>query len=133
MIKRTWPTEREGETSSACLQEKARECQLVDFVSQEGRCDSFPLAQLVRCVLEGNPASQEQTAAPPDRLTLEFSTQDVVIHGWNLQGIRDALDLSRPVVVRVRDVRYARVEERQPFVSAISVRTGEQPQAGTLP
>jgi hypothetical protein len=133
MIKRTWPTERDGEASSAGLQEKARECQLVDFVSQEGRCHSFPLAQLVHCVLERNPAPQDQTDAPPDRLTLEFSMLDVVILGWNLQGIRDALDLSRPVIVRARDARYAKVEDRQSFVSAIAVRTGEQPQVGDLP
>jgi len=132
MIKRTWPTERESNTGSTCIQEKDRECQLVDFVGQDGRCHSFPLAQLVRGLLERNPASTDQTTAPPDRLTLVFSMQDVVILGWNLQGIRDALDLSRPVVVRTRDGRYAKLEDRQPFVSAISVRMGEQPPPGTL-
>ena len=127
MIKRTWPREQDGNTSSDCLQEKNRECQLMDFVSADGCCRSFPMAQLVRCVLEQNPAAPDQPESPPDRLTLAFATHDVVLLGWNLQSVRDALDLSRPVVVRVRDIRYAKVEDRRPFVTGISVRTGEQP------
>ncbi len=130
MIKRTWPAEREDETSPACLQEKARDCQLVDFVSRDGRCHSFPLAQLVRCTWEPNPATPDQSDEPPERLTLAFVTQDVVLLGWNLEGVRDALDRNRPVTVRVRDQRYAQVEDRRLFVSSISVRTGEQPADG---
>jgi hypothetical protein len=126
MIKRTWPTERELDAASTCIHEKSQECHLVDFVTQDGHCYSFPMTHLVYCVLEPNPSAEDEPEAPPDRLSLAFATQDVVLLGWNLQVVRDAFDLGRPVVLRARDARYAKIENRQPFVSAISVRTDEQ-------
>jgi hypothetical protein len=124
MIKRTWPTEREIDAAAACIHEKPQECQLVDFVTQDGRCHSFPLAQLVLCVLEKNPASEEQSDAPSDRLTIMFPTQDVVIVGWNLKQLRDALDRGKLVLVRARDARHLGVEDGQAFVSGISITDG---------
>ena len=121
MIKRTGQPERNTDRASACIEDKSRECQLVDFVGSDGRCHSFPLAQLVQCVLEKNPASQEQTDSPSDRLTISFPTQDVVILGWNLKALRDALDLGKLVTVRARDARYGGVEDKQAFVTGISV------------
>ena len=121
MIKRRWQPERNTDAASACIEDKSRECQLVDLVSDSGRCHSFPLAQLVHCVLERNPAFEEQTDSPSDQLTISFPTQDVVILGWNLKQLRRALDLGKPVMVRACDTRYTGVEDGQPFVSGISV------------
>ncbi len=121
MLKGALPSQRTSDYSSACVQRKSHECQLVDFVAQDGRCHSFPLAQLVQCVLEKNPASEEKTDSPSDRLTISFPTQDVVILGWNLKALRDALDLGKVVTVGARDARYGGVEDKQAFVTGISV------------
>jgi len=121
MLKGALPSERTSDNSSACVQRKPHECQLVDFVGSDGRSHSFPLAQLVQCVLEKNPASEEKTDSSSDRLTISFPTQDVVILGWNLRALRDALDLGKVVTVGARDARYGGVEDKQVFVTGISV------------
>jgi len=121
VLKGTLPSERTSDNSTACVQRKPHECQFVDFVAQNGRCHSFPLAQLVQCVLEGNPAVKEQPDSPSDRLTIAFPTQDVVILGWNLKALRDALDLGKLVTVRAHDARYGGVEDKQAFVTGVTV------------
>ncbi len=82
------------------------------------------LPQLVLCVLERNPASEEQSDSPSERLTVTFPTQDVVIVGWNLKPLRDALDRGKPVLVRARDARHVGVGDGQAFVSEISITDG---------
>ena len=124
MLKGISPPERTNDSASTCVHEKSRECQFVDFVGQDGRCHSFPLTQLVQCILESNPALEEQTDSPSDRLTIVFPTQDVVVLGWNLKQLRDALDRGRPVLVRARDARHLGVGDGQSFVSGISVTEG---------
>ena len=124
MLKGTLSSERTSDNSSACIQRKPHECQFVDFMAQDGRCHSFPLTQLVQCILERNPAVEEQPDSPSDRLTIVFPTQDVVILGWNLNPLRDALDLGKQVLVRARDTRHIGVGDGQPFVSGISVMEG---------
>jgi hypothetical protein len=124
MLKGTSLPERANDRASACVQEKSRECQLVDFVGPDGRGHSFPLSQLVQCLLERNPAWEEQTDSPSDRLTIVFPTRDVVVLGWNLKQLRDALDRGRPVLVRARDARHLGVGDGQTFVSGISVTEG---------
>ena len=121
MLKGALPSERTSDNPSACVQRKPQECQFVDFVARDGRCHSFPLAQLVHCILERNPAVKEQPDSPSDRLTIAFPTQDVVILGWNLKALRDALDLGKPVTVRARDARYGGVEDKQAFVTGVTV------------
>jgi len=121
MLKGALPSERTSDNSSACVQRKPHECQLVDFVGSDGRCHSFPLAQLVQCILERNPAVKEQPDSPSDRLTIAFPTQDVVILGWNLKALRDALDLGKLVTVRAHDARYGGVEDKQAFVTGVTV------------
>ena len=124
MLKGTLSSERTSDSSSACIQQKPHECQFVDFVAQDGRCHSFPLTQLVQCILERNPAVEQQPDSPTDRLTIVFATQDVVILGWNLKQLRDALDLGKQVFVRARDARHVGLGDGQAFVSGISVTEG---------
>ena len=125
MLKRAIAPDRGADISSACIEEKSNDCQLVDFVGQDGCCHSFPLAQIVHCVLEKNPAFQKQANSPPDQLAIAFPTHDVVIVGWDLKLVRDALDLRKPVMVRARDVRYAEIEDKQAFVTEIIVTAAE--------
>jgi hypothetical protein len=125
MLKRAIATDRSADTSSACIEEKSYDCQLVDFVGQDRRCHSFPVVQIVHCVLEKNPAFQKQTDSPPDQLAIAFPTHDVVVLGWNLKLVRDALDLRKPVVVRTRDIRYAEIEDKQAFVTEIIVTAAQ--------
>ena len=125
MLKRAIATDRGADTSSGCIAEKSHDCQLVDFVGQDGHCHSFPLAQVVHCVLEKNPAFQKQTDSPPDRLAIAFPTHDVVVLGWNLKLVRDALDLRKPAVVRARNVRYAEIEDKQAFVTEIIITAAQ--------
>ncbi len=130
MLKRAIPTNRGPDVSSACIEDKSHECQFVDFVGQDGHCHSFPLTQVVHCVLEKNPAFQKQTDSPPDRLAIAFPTHDVVVLGCNLKLVRDALDLRKPAVVRARNVRYAEIEDKQAFVTEIIVTAAQSQSKG---
>ena len=125
MLKRAITEDRGADTSSPCIEEKSHDCQLVGFVGPDGRCRSFPLAQIVHCLLEKNPVFQKQTNSPPDRLSIAFPTHDAVVLGWNLKLVQVALDLRKAVVVRARNVRYAEIEDKQAFVTEIIVTTAQ--------
>jgi hypothetical protein len=45
------------------------------------------MMQLVNYILEANSGTDEDKNAPPDRLTLYFSSHDVVLLGWRLERL----------------------------------------------
>jgi hypothetical protein len=79
----------------------------------------FALAQLLHYTLEANPAPG---ADAPERLTLAFSTADVVILGARLVRLTDLLREHKLAIVRPLSDRYSNLEPTQPWVAEILIR-----------
>jgi hypothetical protein len=105
------PEDTSGETS-----------RYVEFIASDGRAYGFPLAQLVNYVLEANPEADGDKDAPPDRLTFYFSSHDVVLNGWRLKRLVDALRKERLPGVSVTEQRYSEMQRTSPAVSKIKVK-----------
>jgi hypothetical protein len=76
---------------------------------------------LVGNTLEPNPDDGEDKNAPPQRLTLAFSTADVVILGWRLGRLADLLRENNLATVHVLPKRYADLDRGGPFVASIVI------------
>jgi len=94
----------------------------VEFIASDGRGYGFPLAHLVNYVLEANPESDGDKDAPPDRLTFYFSSHDVVLLGWRLIRLTEALKRERLPSVSVTEQRYSEIHRTLPAVSKIKVK-----------
>jgi hypothetical protein len=89
----------------------------------------FALAQLLHYTCEPNPAALGVPEAPPERLTLDFSTADIVILGWRLTRIVDAVREHKLLWVRALDPRYANADAHKPFVAEIVIQPLDRPKA----
>jgi len=99
----------------------------VEFIASDGRAYGFPLAQLVNYVLEANPESDGDKDAPPDRLTFYFTSHDVILLGWRLKRLIEALKKERLPSVSVTEQRYSEMHRTLPAVSKIKlVAVGER-------
>jgi hypothetical protein len=77
----------------------------------------FALAQLLHYTLE--PDLGELTDAPRERLTLAFSTADVVVFGVRLAGLADLLREHKLAAVWPLAERYANLFPDKPVVAEI--------------
>jgi hypothetical protein len=59
----------------------------IDFQPLDGRIYGFVYAHLLSYLAEKNPAAELQPDALADRLSLAFSTHDVVLLGWRLNAL----------------------------------------------
>ncbi len=57
---------------------------------------------------------------PPQKLSLAFSTADVVVLGWRLGHLADQLQENSLAAVRVLPKRYAEVD-KGPFIASITI------------
>jgi hypothetical protein len=105
-----------------CIEETDHSVLLLDFLARDGRIHGFPYSQLVNYLLDPNPEVQRGGDTPPDRLTLLFSTHDVIITGWRLNALRPLLHSARIAAVCAADPRYANVARNKPFVAEIIVK-----------
>jgi hypothetical protein len=80
----------------------------------------FALAQLLHYTLE--PEVGELTDAPRERLTLAFSTADVVVSGVRLAGLCDLLREHKLAAVWPLAERYANLFPDKHVVSEIVIR-----------
>jgi hypothetical protein len=78
----------------------------------------FPMAQLCHYTLEPNPGGDPDA---PERLTLAFSTADVVIVGARLGKLVELIGTHDLAAVSVLDARYAGTLGRDPWVGGITV------------
>jgi hypothetical protein len=60
-------------------------------------------------------------AMPPQKLTLAFSTADVVVLGWRLSRLADLLCENDLATVHVLPKRYADLDRVRPFVASIII------------
>lgn len=88
-----------------------------DAVTRAG----FPMAQLCHYTLEPNPDAGDQPDAPRERLTLAFSTADVVLVGLRLAALLEPLQQHRLASVVAHDARYAHAGAPQPWVARITI------------
>jgi len=113
---------RKGEQPIECFDSDTRAGSFIEFQpSPESRL-GFAFAQLLHYSLEANPAAEDAKDAPPERLTLGFSTADVVIMGARLVRLTDLLREHKLAVVRSLSGRYRNVESAAPWVGEIAVR-----------
>jgi hypothetical protein len=101
----------------------------LDFTARDGRVQGFPYAQMLNYLLEKNPDESDENA-PPDRLSIWFSTHDVILTGWRLDALRSFLRAGRVVGVKAVEPRYAHLEAGKPFVSEIHVTEAAQNKDG---
>ena len=81
----------------------------------------FAAHQLLHYTLEPSPEIEHSQDAPPERLTLGFSTADVVLLGWRLAKIADLLRDQKLASVRAIAERYANLAPNKPCVTDIKV------------
>jgi hypothetical protein len=67
------------------------------------------------------PNAEDDKNVPPQKLSLVFSTADVVILGWRLGSLADRLGENTLNAVGILPKRYAELERTSAFVSAIIV------------
>ena len=96
----------------------------VEFQPTPNTRQGFALAQLLHYTLDANPAAELDT---PDRLTLAFSTADVVIVGARLFRLTDLVREHKLAVVRTLPERYGELEPSQPFVAEIVIQPLDKP------
>jgi hypothetical protein len=94
----------------------------LDFVTLDGRIYGFPMAHLVNYILEANSDTEGDNHAPPDRLTLYFSSHDVVLLGWRLKRLVHRLKGERLSSINTVEARYAKMETTEPLVCEINMK-----------
>jgi hypothetical protein len=98
---------------------ESEERSFIEFQPTPDSRQGFALAQLLHYTLEANPAAGKEEA--PERLSLAFSTADVVILGARLVRLTDLLREHRLAIVRPLSGRYSNLEPTQPWVAEIVI------------
>ena len=94
---------------------------VINFFMRDGRVYGFTYSNLINYLMDANPDVELDRDAPPDRLTLAFSSHDVVALGWRLQGLFQFFTDATISSLRAFDVRYAEFGDSMPFVADIIV------------
>jgi hypothetical protein len=101
-------------------------CACIEFHLSEHKRRGFHTSQLIEYTLEQNPDAEDDKNEPPQKLSLAFSTADVVILGWWLGRLADKLRENNLAVVRVQPKRFVNLQRFTPFVSAITITPVEK-------
>ena len=108
-------------TKDDCYTASVKYCACIEFHLDEERRHGFHTSQLIDYTLEPNPDAGEDKNAPPQKLTLAFSTADVVILGWRLGRLADLLRENKLATVHVLSKRYTDLDPGRPFVASIII------------
>ena len=93
----------------------------IAFHLDEHRRRAFNASQLIEFALDPNPDAEVDKNEPPQKLSLLFSTADVVVLGWRLDCLADYLGENKLAAVGIMPKRYAELERQKVFVSAIKI------------
>ena len=104
-----------------CYQTSDRYCGCIQFHLDEHRRRAFTTSQLIGFSLEPNPDAEDDKSLPPQKLSLIFSTADVVILGWRMDTLADKLAENTLIAVGILPKRYAELERTTVFVADIIV------------
>lgn len=93
----------------------------IEFRFDENHRRAFNASQLIEFSLDPNPDADADKNEPPQKITLIFSTADVVILGWRLGLIADYLRGNTLTAVCILPKRYAELERNAIYVSSIVI------------
>lgn len=100
---------------------------LVEFRPDARKRVGFPWAQLCHYTLEANAGNPDA----PERLTLAFSTADVVIVGARLGKLADLASEQNLIWAAALEGRYANLLVKQPWIGSIAIaridKSGDTP------
>jgi len=98
-------------------------CACVEFEFENEDRHGFHTSQLIDYTLKANSDAGDDKAAPPQKLTLAFSTADVVIFGWRLDRLADLLRDNELSSVRELPKSYAEMDvySTNPFATCIKI------------
>ena len=105
----------------SCCAISGRYCVCIEFHPSEHQRRAFHSSQLIEYTLEPNPDAEDDKNEPPQKLSLAFSTADVVVLGWRLGFLADKLQENDLAAVRALAKRYADVDRHMPFVASITI------------
>lgn len=109
-----------------CLEEHGGAVFFLECVTADGRVHGFPYSHLTNYLLDPNPALEHAADAPPERLSLWFSTHQVLILGWRLDDIRYFLRKATGITIKALDPRYANLKPNMCFVSEVAVLSARE-------
>lgn len=112
--------------ANPCLKKHGDIAFFIECVTADGRVYGFPYSHLSNYLLEPNPALEHSSEAPPERLSLWFSTHQVLILGWCLDEIRLLLRDGTSVTITTREYRYAHLQPKMCFVSEVAVLSARE-------
>ena len=93
----------------------------IEFHLDEHHRRAFNASQLIEFSLDPNPDADANKNEPPQRITLVFSTADVVVLGWRLGLIADNLRDKKLSAIGILPKRYAELERNAIYVSSITI------------
>ena len=105
----------------SCYAASGKYCACIEFHLPDDKRRGFHTSQLIEYTLEANPDAEDDKNEPPQKLSLAFSTADVVVLGWRLGLLADKLQENDLAAVRALAKRYADVDRHTPFVASIAV------------
>jgi len=113
-------------TPNRCLEKHDEATFFLECVTLDGRVHGFPYSHLSNYLLEPNPALEHASDAPPERLSLWFSTHQVLILGWRLDEIRSFLHKASGITIKAADSRYANLDLTHCHVSEVAVLSTQE-------
>jgi hypothetical protein len=103
-----------------CYETGTSDRSFIEFQRKPGSCQGFAMGQLLHYTLE--PEDGGAPDAPSERLTLAFSTADVVVLGARLVQLTKTIAEHKLAVVRPVSGRYSRLNPEHPWVAEILIR-----------
>jgi hypothetical protein len=104
-----------------CYESANKYCACVEFRLDDDVRQGFSANQLIQYSLEPNPEAGGNKDAPPQKLSLAFSTADVVILGWRLGRLADCLRENNLAVVRAHSDCNEEIDRKIAFVASIKI------------
>jgi hypothetical protein len=104
-----------------CYESANKYCACVEFRLDDDIRQGFSASQLIAYALESNPDASDNKDAPPQKLSLAFSTADVVILGRHLGRLAEGLRENELGVVRALPGGSENIEQHRVFVASIKI------------
>lgn len=109
-----------------CYHTASKYCACIEFHLDEGRRHGFNSSQLIHYTLEPNADAGEDKSVAPQKLTVAFSTADVVILGWQLETLANKLRDNNLAGVRLCSKRGGQPDNKNVLVASIKIRPIEK-------
>lgn len=93
----------------------------IEFHQDKHHRRGFHASQLIDYTLEPNPDAGDDKNQPPQKLSIAFSTADVVVLGWRLGFLANYLRDNKLTALCVLPKRYAELERAVAFVASIKI------------